>query len=191
MQPGALPSLNDLVTQNLITDRLPAQLKHEWFHYKCKILRQEGAVPFDKLATWIEEQAAIARCETAHAPALMAATVLPASTSVASALNTPSVAQPTYLPPSRRTDLQSQVPCRVCHRTGTGHDIAGCPTFQRMSPTEQRSLGVCFKCLNPACNEFGSKCKGNGKLKEHCTCRGRQSDGRRAAHNEAMKCTAE
>ena len=51
--PGALPSLNELVTQNLITDRLPSQLKHEWFQHKCKTLRQEGAVSFDRVGPFL------------------------------------------------------------------------------------------------------------------------------------------
>ena len=159
----------------------------------------DGAVPFDRLASWIERQANIARSETTQVSSAVLpsqsvgtaniAAISPISTtSVAPSQNMSPATQATYLVPSRRTNLQSQVPCKACQRTGTGHDIAGCPTFQGMSPVQQRGLGLCFKCLNPQCNDFGPKCKGNGKLKEHCTCRGRPTDGRRAVHNEAMKC---
>ena len=188
---GALPSLNDLVTQGTILDRLPPQLKHKWCEHKYEVLGMDGAVPFDKLTSWIERQANIARIETTQMSAAVqtpqSAGATPVSTtSVAYPQNMPPIAQTSsaaYLPPPLRDNLQNQVPCMACHKTGTGHDIAGCPTFQRMSPVKQRELGLCFKCLKPACKTFGSRCQGNAKLKEFCTC-----PGRRPEHNEAMKC---
>ena len=151
----------------------------------------DGAVPFDKLTSWIERQANIARIETTQMSAAVqtpqSAGATPVSTtSVAYPQNMPPIAQTSsaaYLPPPLRDNLRNQVPCMACHKTGTGHDIAGCPTFQRMSPVKQRELGLCFKCLKPACKTFGPRCQGNAKLKESCTC-----PGRRPEHNEAMKC---
>ena len=199
---GILPALNELVTQGTIIDRLPPQLKHKWHEYKYEVLGMDGAVPFDRLASWIERQANIARSETTQVSsavlpsqsvgtANIAAIPPTSTTSVAPSQNMSPATQTTYQLPSRRTNPQSQVLCMACRRTGTGHNTAGCPTFRKMPPMEQRGLRVCFKCLNPACHPFGSKCKGNAKLKEPCTCLFRPSDGQRVEHNEAMKCTNE
>merc|ERR1712020_540766 len=61
---GILPALNELVTQGTIIDRLPPQLKHKWHEYKYEVLGMDGAVPCDRLVSWIDRQANIARSET-------------------------------------------------------------------------------------------------------------------------------
>ena len=47
---GVLPSLNELVTQKAIVSRLNPQLRHDWYKYRCEVLKSDGAVPFKKFA---------------------------------------------------------------------------------------------------------------------------------------------
>jgi hypothetical protein len=168
-----------------------SQFKHEWYQYKCKTLRQEGAAQFDKLAAWIEEQAAIARCETAHAPALAAAAVFPASTSVAPPQNAPPATSnvaplQTNTPPAPSQNQENwnrgRVWCVVCKVNQ--HPTYACETlsqneFQSLTPKAQRDTvkGECFICL--------------GRLKhkmKDCSDKGPACRGCRQRHDPRLKC---
>ena len=62
--PGLSASLNEIITQDAIVNRLPPTLRHEWFRHQCDDLDIEGPVAFTEFAEWIELQAKILRRET-------------------------------------------------------------------------------------------------------------------------------
>ena len=180
--PGALPSLNDLVTQKLIADRLPSQLRHEWYQHKCKTLRQEGAVPFGKLADWIEEQAAIARCETADTPALTAATVPIQNTSrISNAASSQSASRRPHSNDSHDTSQATRAFCKHCQTEG--HQLRNCDIFAQLDVQVQRQIiyGLCWLCLERSSHEF-KKCPEKDSASHRCGCG--------TNHNSAIKCAA-
>ena len=153
----------------------------------------DGAVPFDRLASWIERQANIARSEATQVSSTAlssqpvgTANVAPvpptSTTSVAPSQNMPPPSQTPYQTPSLRTNQQRQVRCKVCQTAG--HDVDGCPMFREMTFAEQWKVRVCYRCLKSACKSDAYNCRREDVvLKGNCTCRNRRFD-----HHENVKC---
>ena len=193
---GTLPSLNELVTQGIIIDRLPALLKHEWHKYKYEVLGLDGAVPFDKLASWIERQANIARSESTQVSAILPSS--PTASAIPCAAPSPAVSrsvdsqvrqnvapvQANRRPNpvnSRDNSHAAQPSCNYCQ--ARGHQLRNCDAFAQLDAQNQREviLGLCWICLGAGRHERGD-CPEKGFARHRCGC------GK--THNSAIKCAA-
>ena len=181
--PDTFLSLNEEMTQERIFDRLSPDMNREWFKHRMEKGHEEGSVPFEIFAKWINVQLKIElrrrgpdRNEKPYPSSPTTEKVKPGSAQSQTA------DQPQHTPSQSRVMKNS---CKICG--GYGHDLAlRCDRFQKMEVREQWKAcmpggkGLCRSCLKSSCNLLG-----------RCPERPGQCGMCRDTHHRDMRCKPE